>query len=409
VTPPTLRLENRVALPNGETTWAELAHTTPVDADEPVAFVVRSAQEACAALVGVATRRLDALLLDADRADAHQVQSLRAAGYSIIDGARVVAAERASVVVPGRITVLTSGTTGEPKRVAHSLESLATMASTDCLPRRWLCPYAPGTYAWYQLAVMSLTVPAQDLVPVDGRDVDGWLLAAEASGVDAISATPTFWRRALVMLPRGRLARMGFRQVTLGGEPVSQRLLNELGSLFPGARITHIYASTEAGACIAVSDGRAGFPADWLGRRLGTGARLRIDADRLFVASPWAGADTDEWINTGDRVRFEGDRVHVLGRAPTEIANVGGVKVALAEVEQVLSQHPDVAWCRVRARSAPLVGELPVADVCLRAGADIGAGELTSWCRERLSEAAVPRVIAIIDVIPTTAALKEAI
>ena len=40
---------------------------------------------------------------------------------------------------------MTSGSTGRPKRVAHTLQSLTTVAA-DQPARRWLCPYAPGTY-----------------------------------------------------------------------------------------------------------------------------------------------------------------------------------------------------------------------------------------------------------------------
>jgi len=51
------------------------------------------------------------------------------------------------------------------------------------------------------------------------------------------------------------------RQITIGGEAVDQVTLDQLRAAFPGARISQIYASTEAGALFAVRDGRAGFPA----------------------------------------------------------------------------------------------------------------------------------------------------
>jgi len=37
------------------------------------------------------------------------------------------------------------------------------------------------------------------------------------------------------------------RQITLGGEIADQAVLDALARRFPGARITHVYASTEAG------------------------------------------------------------------------------------------------------------------------------------------------------------------
>ena len=62
--------------------------------------------------------------------------------------------------------------------------------------------------------------------------------------------------------------------------------------MFPEARISWIYASSEVGAAIAVHDGRAGFPVAWLDRPTGPEPgrpTLSVDDDELVIVSPHAG------------------------------------------------------------------------------------------------------------------------
>jgi acyl-CoA synthetase (AMP-forming)/AMP-acid ligase II len=236
---------------------------------------------------------------------------------------------------------------------------------------------------------------------------EGWIDTALRFGVDAISATPTFWRRSFLTIDDSRLAGLRLAQISLGGEPVAQDLLDRLRATYPSARLTHIYASSEAGACIVVSDGRAGFPKEWLGGPRPNGVEIRAEDGRLFVRSPWASLDSSEgWIDTGDRVRVLEDRVEIVGRSEGLVINVGGAKVAAAEVAEVILGHPDVAWCAVKPKKAPIVGQLPVAEVGLVAGSDLKEEELIVWCEQRLPDVAVPRVVTFTNQVPTSATLK---
>ena len=106
-------------------------------------------------------------------------------------------------------------------------------------------------------------------------------------------------------------------ELTLGGEASDQATLDRLTAAFPDARITHIYASTEAGVVFAVHDGREGFPADWL-ERPSQGAELRLQDGFLQIRTPNAMSgyvsDTgqplldDGWLSTADRCEVRGDR-----------------------------------------------------------------------------------------------------
>ncbi|WP_341350980.1 AMP-binding protein [Nocardioides convexus] len=143
----------------------------------------------------------------------------------MVEGDTVTPATTPREPTAGRLWLLTSGSTGRPKQIGHTLTSLTTV-SGDLPPRRWLCPYSPGTYAWWQVVTLGLAAPAQDLVVVDPSGLDEWVPAAVEHGVTAASGTPTFWRQS-IMKQRDRLGEVPLEQISLGGEPVDQAVLDQ--------------------------------------------------------------------------------------------------------------------------------------------------------------------------------------
>jgi len=389
------------------TTWADLAE---VELPAPVAYAVGSGFDALPAVLAHARTGAELLVLAAGRLDEQLGRELGEAGLTLVTPDGVVPAAHDRPAEAGRVWLLTSGSTGRPTLVAHTLDSLTTV-SGELAPRTWLCPYSPGSYAWWQLVTLGLSVPGQDLVMTDPATVEDparWVRAAVEHGVTAVSGTPTFWRRTL-MGAGDELAQVPLRQVTLGGEPVDQAVLDRLRAVFPEARISWIYASSEVGASIVVHDGRAGFPVEWLDRDLPGRPRLRVVDRELVIASPHHGVGLEGEVRTGDAVAVEDGRVLITGRIDRDEINIGGTKTSAGRVRAVLQEHPDVMWAAVRGRRAPLVGQVAVADVVLRVEArtraDVGA--LTRWAAERLPEHAVPRRITLLDAIPSKESLKS--
>ncbi len=424
---------NRVVVGGTPTTWRDLPELTLPAA--PVAVLAHSARSALAAARHHAVHGGELLLSTPGRVDEAVRAELRDAGFMVTDlGADAVGVDTAAAVAPAdfrpvehdRLWLLTSGSTGRPKRVGHTLASLTTVRGEQPA-RTWLCPYAPGTYAWWQVVTLSLTQPGQDLVVVEPEQLDDWPALAAAYGVDAASGTPTFWRRILHRDPAG-LARVPLRQLTLGGEPVDQAILDRLREVFPTARISWIYASSEVGAAIVVHDGRAGFPAEWLDRATPGRPTLGVRDGELVITSPHHGVGLAGPVHTGDRAQLVGDRVLITGRLDSDEINVGGSKVSAGGVRDVLTAHPRVAWARVTGRRVPLLGHLVVAEVVLTAAAPAPQPDspivatvaapteptavpdeagLVRWCADRLPEYAVPRRIRVLTEIPVKETLKS--
>jgi acyl-coenzyme A synthetase/AMP-(fatty) acid ligase len=317
-----------------------------------------------------------------------------------------------------RVHMMTSGTTGSPKIAVHTLAGLlAKVRAGANVPAnregKWLLTYQPTGFAGMQVmltAVLSRGV----IVDPEQRTPAGFYEAARRAGVTQISATPTFWRSFLMVVPSGGLA---LRQITLGGEAIDQPTLDRVRRAFPDARITHIYASTEAGVVFAVHDGLEGFPREWLDRR-NQGVELRIRNGLLEIKTPNAMgryvSDTEQpllddgWLATADRCEVEGERVRILGRQDSTI-NVGGSKVYPLAVETFLLGLPEVQEARVFGLKNPISGFLVAAEVVLAPGVDPERArvDILAACRERLAGYQVPRAFKIVDKIAVAASGKK--
>jgi acyl-CoA synthetase (AMP-forming)/AMP-acid ligase II len=151
---------------------------------------------------------------------------------------------------------------------------------------------------------------------------------------------------------------------------------------------------------------------------LPTGVEVRIDDERddgrgeVLVRGPSvmsgyesagpgvnAKAFSDGWLRTGDEGTMDGEgRLTLTGRLK-EIINRGGEKVRPQEVEQVLSEHPDVVEVAVFAVPHPRLGE-DVAAAVVTTGAEITPQDVRNHARGGLAAFKVPRQVLIVDQIP---------
>lgn len=416
-----IRSHNKLLFENTVETWsslckeaeARLGPAATYHAKRSV-FVVDEMRAALGTVAYSISEKLDFGIVERNRLSPKAEARFAENGVWLIDavsGEALGTTPAVAKVLAGRVTVLTSGTTGLPKLIPHTAETLNTFDRVrDLPPSVWFLPYQVGSYAWYQMVGLSLFVPGQDLVLGDFADlVSSFEVALRAGYVTAISSTPTFWRHALMSIDEALLAAAPLRSISMGGEIVDQAILDRLSTLYPAATIRHIYASSEAGASIVVTDGRAGFDADLL-RREGGAIDMKIESGRLFIRSPYGNlTDMGGWIDTGDLVEVRNGRAYFCGRAGNAMINVGGQKAFSPDIEGCLMSHPDVVWAQVSARRAPLVGYLPVASVVLRASMEPETAEamLTAHCEGKLADFAIPRMWAFFDSVPMRASLKS--
>jgi acyl-CoA synthetase (AMP-forming)/AMP-acid ligase II len=315
--------------------------------------------------------------------------------------------------------MLTSGTTGRPKLVVHTLATLTNAIAPESpgAPRKvWATFYDIRRYGGLQMFLRAV-LGGCDFVMSDADEPFAEHLARlTAAGVTSISGTPSHWRRVLMSPDRGDFSPSYIR---LSGERADQGVLDGLHAAFPRAQISHAYASTEAGVVFTIDDGLAGFPT-YILRRPQNGVELKIVDDTLRIRSPKGCAirylglnaqplmDDEGFIDSGDYVEQRGDRFHFLGRKGGVI-NIGGLKVHPEEVEDVLNTHPAVKLSLVKARSNAFTGAIVVAELQLRAPPADGEAlkrDISDFCLTRLERHKVPAIIHFVDEIGLSAAGK---
>jgi acyl-CoA synthetase (AMP-forming)/AMP-acid ligase II len=280
--------------------------------------------------------------------------------------------------------------------------------------------YRPHLYAGLQVVMQALLNRGTLVIPpVDATPEEVAHLMA-SSQTEYVSATPSYWRRLLLLVPPGDWNNIPLKQITLGGEVVDQSILDQLATTFPTARIAHIYATTEVGRCFSVTDGLAGFPTSFLSQSSADGIQLKVDDSQLWVRSENAMTAYDaksdvssgqfvkgQWFPTGDLVEVHDDRVCFVGRR-SDMINVGGNKVHPVEVEQVIRELDGIAEVRVYPQSSSLAGQLVACDVVTTSDTDPKAmrQRVIQHCHQRLNRYQCPRVVQIVDRLDLSAAGK---
>jgi acyl-coenzyme A synthetase/AMP-(fatty) acid ligase len=309
----------------------------------------------------------------------------------------------------------TSGTTGPPKLVAHTLRTLMG-AIADPPLQQWATFYDIRRYGGLQIFLRALSGRGSLILGTEGENLNLMLARFGDANITHISGTPTHWRRVL-MSGEGR--RINPEYVRLSGEIADSVILAALRAFYPLAVIEHAYASTEAGVVFVVDDGSPGFPAGWIGQDgavqmkiVGNALHVRSDrcARRFLDENAPPLIDKDGFVDTGDIIERRGERCYFVGRRGG-IISVGGVKIHPEEVEAALNSYAIVRASRVFARKNPITGALVYADVVLREGCAADANsefEILSACRALLGPQSVPAALRFVADLPITAGGKLA-
>lgn len=311
--------------------------------------------------------------------------------------------------VPPQIVVATSGTSGPPKLVDHSWNSLLASArlAEQWHGLGWMLVYDATRWAGIQVWQQAMLTGGWLVVPAS-RDPDVVAQALADEQVSILPATPTLLRRLVTSADADVLRKASLDRITLGGEAADAPLLEQAHAVFPNAKLTQVYATTELGEVYRVADGRPGFPSNWLGKALPGGARLSLCSDGELLVR--LSRDTAE-IGTGDLVERRGDRYEFTGRR-SDVIVVGGAKVYPKRVEEVIRGVAGVADVRIYGLPSAITGELVageivLADPLLKAATpeSVRAAVLAA-CRASLESHSVPRILDIVSQIAMTAAGK---
>ena len=320
------------------------------------------------------------------------------------------------------VLLTTSGTTGQPKFVIHTLATLGK--TTQSLG--WdldagevaaiACPMVHASGCFTMLACIWLGIPFVLFERFDpGTVLDG----IESQRCTWIGGLPFMFSALL----RGQQARArkvdSLRTCLVGGDVCPPQLQEQFGSVF-GVPLRTVWASTEATGSLTyglepgpvsrvldsaevrlVDDGRVPVPVGELGEMILRGPNVSIG----YWAGPGSteGAPEDGWFYTGDLMRQDGKgNLWFVSRKKHLIVR-GGSNISPVEVEQVLTSHPAVRDAAVVGVPDPELGERVAGFIQLVSPQNINLKNIRSYLSERLADYKIPEKLKIVSEIPRNA------
>jgi acyl-coenzyme A synthetase/AMP-(fatty) acid ligase len=337
----------------------------------------------------------------------------------------LVGAERPGVAV----RMLTSGTTGPPKRIDLSYEMLELVmsgakhyeraADRDVRLREGVVIVnAPLVHVSGVFRVVQAVLDGRRIALLERFTVDGWVDVVLRHRPKTVSLVPT----ALRMVLDGDVDDDVFtsiRSVISGTAPLDPDLADAFSARYHVPVLTS-YGATEFGGGVAgwnlADHEQFGTAKRGSVGRAHPGCRLRIvdpgggtelatdDVGLLEVRASQLG--TDEWMRTTDLARLDTDGfLWIMGRADQTILR-GGYKIQPEVVRAALEHDPAVAEASVVGISDRRLGAVPVAAVQTQLGYDIDEGSLLERARRHLAPYEVPAAILVVDELPRTASGK---
>lgn len=296
--------------------------------------------------------------------------------------------------------LLTSGSTGSPRGVVHTLANhlCSAIGSAANLPLerddRWLVALPLSHVAGLSILFRCLLAGATALIARSGsfreddRGPDDAL--ALLPRATRLSVVPAQLQR-LIELPDDR--RGALRSVLVGGQAVAPALLQRARAA--GIPVLPTYGSTEMASQVATAAPGADLPPGASGRVL-PHRRLRIRDGQIEVGGETLCAgyllpdgikppplEPGGWFRTGDCGHLDaGGFLTVTGRADGMFIS-GGENIHPQEIEEVLGAHPAVAVAVVVPAPDPEFGSRPLAFIQSR-GSVPPEDELQALLAERL-------------------------
>lgn len=258
-----------------------------------------------------------------------------------------------------------------------------------------------------------------------------WSLV-EAHGVTVFSGVPTIYS-ALLDRKVGEADVSSLRYGMVGAAPMPVSVFRRFEEA-TGIKILELYGMTES-TCVSTCNPRDGE------RRVGSiGLRMPYHQVKVAILDESGACERDAkpgevgvlalkgetvipgyrqaeknkdlflpggWLNSGDLARFDADGyVWLTGRAKDLIIR-GGHNIDPGMIEEALSRHDAVELAAAIGQPDAYAGEIPVAYVVLREGAQASEAELQDWAKAEVEERpAVPKAIRIIQAMPVTAVGK---
>ncbi len=288
------------------------------------------------------------------------------------------------------VGIYSSGSEGPPKLIYQSIQRLlqSVRISDDYADSNWGFTYHPAHSAGIQFL---LQVICNGATFVNLRDLKNDALKSfiRQSQVQYLSATPTFYR---LLAPYDQPL-PSIISITLNGEKSTQKLISDIKSLCPNARIRNIYGSTEAGPLMSSDSEDFTVPLRLMDK-------LKIINGELFFHHSIVSKSVIniEWYPSGDLVEIIEDnplKIKFISRK-SRIINVAGHNVNPQQVEEYLLKLPGILDVRVYGRANKITDFIIVAEIICSDDIIYTEKDIISYLKEYLPIYKIPRIIKFV-------------
>jgi HIP---CoA ligase len=346
---------------------------------------------------------------------------LEAGGPGLADRGR----ERAAAVRPDQVSdiMFTSGTTGRSKGAmsAHHQALAVARAWAECggltSADRYLVINPFFHTFGYKAGILACLVSGATLVPQAVFDAERAMALIEAERITVLPGAPTIYQTILDHPARASRDLSSLRLAVTGAAVVPVALIERMRRELTFDTVLTAYGLTEAVVAtmcrpgddpdtVAHTSGRAAAAfevrvADRNGRALGPGkpGEILLRGPNVMLgylddpAATRAAVDADGWLHTGDIGRLDARGYLTITDRLKDMYICGGFNVYPAEVEQALARLDGVAESAVIGIPDARLGEVGKAFVVTRPGRALSEADVLAFCRARLANYKVPRVV----------------
>jgi len=336
--------------------------------------------------------------------------------------------------LPGvAVLMLTSGTTGEPKRAPLRYQQLELNFKRSArADKNWredappvlkediTLSFSPLVHISGMYFAISQGVEGRRIRLLERFSVDQWVKAVKELQLKAAGGPPTVLKMILdADIPKEDLASLV--QLGSGTAGIKPEIVDQFVERY-GLPVLSTYGATEfAGAVCGWS--LSNFNKYWKAKRGSagrmhpgveartvdpeTGEPLPVNTPGLLELKSAVIGDGENWVRTADLARVDEDHfLFILGRADNAIIR-GGFKVHPDEVVKAMEQHPAIREASVVGIPDARLGHVPVAAYIVREGAEAPSdSELSAFLRETLTPYQVPVRFKQVTELPRTPSLK---